>query len=587
MERLRELCRRSLALGLVGLLTLGLLSLGAQPARANDLTDWQLSVVLQPDGSAQVTERRQLTVDEGTEAYIALGQLQGAQITDFRVEEKGQPFTDLGTAWDVNASREEKAGKSGIIEKEDGVELCWGLGADGDHTYTVHYTIHGIVRQLTDGQSMFWTFYNSNTNTPPERASLEVRAPFSMTADNTKIWGFGFEGQVNFDQDGRVIGQAQSPLSPSNHITLLFQFPDNPFQPGLTQDMTLADQEAQAKEGSSYGSSEEEGGGGFMDGLGAQILAIGGAFGFFLLSSLFRKSGQGGSTGSNNPFRIDVRDVRARNKDKYYRDIPYEGPLEDIVNMLRPFDMAQIEDLFNAYLLTWLAEGRIGHQTVERGVFRKRDETTIVVDAGYTGDRALPRLEAEFYDMVVSAAGQDGILEAKEFAKWSRRNAGDLEAWWDRVESHSRRAMNQAGYVTVYESRKFLFRTSHIGLTEAGAGLVDRLIAFKNYLEDFTLLDEREISEVGLWQQLLIWAGLYGMADEVAKALEDLYPELARQVDIDYTDIILLHHFSAGLGDAYRAATAPDLTASSGGGGFTSIGGGGGGFGGGGGGGTR
>ena len=153
---------------LVGTLSLALLLAfaaaltGAAPAEANVLSDWTLTVDLQADGSAQVTERRVLNVDEGTEAFIALGD------------------------WDVDASREDKAQKSGMVLKDDGVELCWGLGADGSHTYEVHYTVHGMVRQMTDGQSMYWTFYNSDTNTPPEKALMRLSAPFPMTADNTK-----------------------------------------------------------------------------------------------------------------------------------------------------------------------------------------------------------------------------------------------------------------------------------------------------------------------------------------------------------------------------------------------------------------
>ena len=96
---------------------------------------------------------------------------------------------------------------------------------------------------------------------------------------------------------------------------------------------------------------------------------------------------------------------------------------------------------------------------------------------------------------------------------------------------------------------------------------------------------------MGLWKSLLIWAGLFGIADEVAKALEDLYPDLARQMDYSYTDVLLMNQFSSGLGQAYRNAAiadaAAEATASMGGGGGTSFGGGGGSFGGGGGGGTR
>ncbi|MFR4402396.1 MAG: DUF2207 family protein, partial [Peptococcus niger] len=183
------------------------------------------------------------------------------------------------------------------------------------------------------------------------------------------------------------------------------------------------------------------------------------------------------------------------------------------------------------------------------------------------------------------------VLESREFARWSRDRFGELDGWVDSLNRHSHKTLVEDGYAANYESRRGPFKSTRLGLTESGALLTDKIISFKNYLEDFTLLDEREINEVGLWQSLLIWAGLFGIADEVAKALEDLYPDLARQMDYSYTDVLLMNQFSSGLGQAYRNAAiadaAAEATASMGGGGGTSFGGGGGSFGGGGGGGTR
>lgn len=564
---------------------------GAAPAEANVLSDWTLTVDLQADGSAQVTERRVLNVDEGTEAFIALGHLQGAEISDFWVAEDGQRFEDMGTDWDVEASREDKAQKSGMVLKDDGVELCWGLGADGSHTYEVHYTVHGMVRQMTDGQSMYWTFYNSDTNTPPEKALMRLSAPFPMTADNTKIWGFGFGGNIHFADDGSVQGQSDTPLTSDNHITLLFQFPEAPFQTALKTDQSLADQEEQAKEGSSYGAGDaDEASGTSRDGLLDLFLTFI-PVALIFVAFVFPRFRRSNRKGEGNPFHIDVADVRKRTKDKYWRDIPYEGPLEDIIALLTPFKMGGIEEVFNAYLLTWLAEGRVRHDQVERGRLRKREETTMVLINDFDGPRAMRPLEERFYQMVRQAAGADGVLESREFARWSRDRFGELDGWVDSLNRHSHKTLVEDGYAANYESRRGPFKSTRLGLTESGALLTDKIISFKNYLEDFTLLDEREINEVGLWQSLLIWAGLFGIADEVAKALEDLYPDLARQMDYSYTDVLLMNQFSSGLGQAYRNAAiadaAAEATASMGGGGGTSFGGGGGSFGGGGGGGTR
>ena len=114
------------------------------------------------------------------------------------------------------------------------------------------------------------------------------------------------------------------------------------------------------------------------------------------------------------------------------------------------------------------------------------------------------------------------------------------------------------------------------------------MIKYYNYLKDFSLLSEREVSEIKVWKDLLIYATLYDVADEVEKQLKKLSPEFLENYDVDiyslHTAMIYSHVFSNNFLDAYSKSVQ---SSSGGGGGFTSIGGGGGSFGGGSGGGTR
>ena len=125
-------------------------------------------------------------------------------------------------------------------------------------------------------------------------------------------------------------------------------------------------------------------------------------------------------------------------------------------------------------------------------------------------------------------------------------------------------------------------------LHENGKKFTENLIKYYNYLKDFSLLSEREISEIKVWKDLLIYATLYDVADEVEKQLKKLSPEFLENYDVDiyslHTAMIYSHVFSNNFLDAYSKSVQKS---SGGGGGFTSIGGGGGSFGGGSGGGTR
>lgn len=85
---------------------------------------------VQSDGSAIITDTRTFEAHEGTEHYISIENLGESDIRDFSVVLDGQHLTDVGE-WDVNRSRQDKAGQSGVVRLDDGYELAFGFGEYG------------------------------------------------------------------------------------------------------------------------------------------------------------------------------------------------------------------------------------------------------------------------------------------------------------------------------------------------------------------------------------------------------------------------------------------------------------------------
>ena len=106
-----------------------------------------------------------------------------------------------------------------------------------------------------------------------------------------------------------------------------------------------------------------------------------------------------------------------------------------------------------------------------------------------------------------------------------------------------------------------------------------RVIEFKNFLNDYTLIGERSTSEVKLWQNYLIFASLFGIAKKVADQMKQLYPDtfetLSETVGSDVSRTVVLTNRMSN--DAFARATfRHEGTSRAGGGGFSSFGGGGG-----------
>lgn len=543
------------------------------PVYANSMQSLDFHVKLQTDGSGIVTENRKMDLNEDTEIYIVMDNLGGSDISDFKVSDFGQRLA-FEPNWDIHASRAEKAGKYGIVTTDKGYELCWGIGEYGKHEYAVTYTISGMVRQLKDGQAMNWQFFSGEGNINPSTMTLTVEGPAPMTADNTKIWGFGFNGEIHFE-NGLVKGASAESLSDRNYVTLLMQFMESPFQPVMSLNKTLAEQESLAKEGSSY--SQEEKPTSLTDRLFAPFIS-------FLVFMSFLISGTGmflrqKAVRLAKPL-MKAKDRRKLNKDQYFREIPYtEGPMTDVARLLNDIDRGKIENYFHAYLLKWLKEGHLDHLTEEKGFIIKKNESTLQLNRGPVEGEDF---ESRLWNMMQSAAGEDNRLEEKEFTKWAKKHYKKIDDLSTDMVNDSEFVMIRKGYLTQKEITVFKIFTSVIlSSTDQGDELSNHLVQFENYLKDFSLVAERSAVEVRLWDELLIWASLYGIAKEVAEQFEKLYPEYVQESQFHYGDIYAMTIFTNSFASGYHSGQS---AASRGAGGGTSIGGGGGSFGGGGGG---
>ena len=131
-------------------------------------------------------------------------------------------------------------------------------------------------------------------------------------------------------------------------------------------------------------------------------------------------------------------------------------------------------------------------------------------------------------------------------------------------------------------------------LTQEGDELSKRWKGLKNYMEDFSLLKDKEVPDLILWEQYLVYATAFGISKKVMEQLKMVYPELS---DPNYYDsrYTYMHYmaspafagtdFVSDMGStfdrmyrtassAYSAAHSSSSSGSGGGGGFSGGGGG-------------
>lgn len=116
-------------------------------------------------------------------------------------------------------------------------------------------------------------------------------------------------------------------------------------------------------------------------------------------------------------------------------------------------------------------------------------------------------------------------------------------------------------------------------LTQKGINDKEKWKGLKKYMEDFSLLNEKEVPAIDVWEQYLVYATAFGIADKVLKQLKTVYPNIDELDNINssaYMYFIYHSNFSSSISNSISSSISSAYSSSSGGGGGFSGGGGGG-----------
>lgn len=115
--------------------------------------------------------------------------------------------------------------------------------------------------------------------------------------------------------------------------------------------------------------------------------------------------------------------------------------------------------------------------------------------------------------------------------------------------------------------------------TQEGVNESEKWKGLKKYMEEFSMLDKREVPEIEIWEKFLVYATAFGIADKVLKQLKIVYPDIENSMNINtYPSMYLMMNtdFSRSFTDSISSSMSSAYSSASGGGGGFSGGGGGG-----------
>lgn len=532
-----------------------------------------------------------------TEHYIPININGEYSIRDIVVYHNDKPMQRDSNEWNVDRSFEEKIDKYGVKNTDNGIEICWGISNKVDNnTFYVKYTVKNALEKTEDGVNfLHWQFINDSIDPSPDKVKLTLKAPENYI---DRAWAFGFEGNLSVN-NGEVVVENTEKFSSPDKLILLASM-RNSIPAGRLYNGDFNDKLKQAFKGSDYNLEEAINGAtksSFSEGNASKskpflitFLIQSGLITTFIIAALSKGLGQyviGESTGENLKYDIKL------SKNKYYRDNP-----GDFMRYLKNSGLISDDaDILTYYLTKWILEGDIR-------VIDASDDKNVILDfcSAENIERLSNRSEYSLY-RILSLADRDykrGFL-SRTFGKDYNEGYEHLGARvvgtqsfkylpfdsilsiLKQMELEGIENLEKEGYTENVDTGGRFIKSKY-QFTDIGELTMSRFAETSNFIKDFTLIAERDVTEVELWGYHFAFASLFGLAEKLEKQIRK-YPDLYKQdrIGMDMYTYTSLRMINRSMNSGYKSY----VSRSSGGGGSSSHGGGGGSSGGGSGGGSR
>lgn len=520
----------------------------------------------------------------------------------------------------------------GLINDNGNFEIAWGVGLDNtsaEKTYQIAYTVEDAIAKYSDYAELYWQFIGSDFEIDSENITGTILLPtYANTKDEIKVWGHteNLNGEIyvtdlnqiefevtNFNS-GRYV-EIRTLFPPDMIYTSNRTYSTNRLEEVVAEETQWANEanlKRQKRENTKKGIS-----------IGFVIICI--LIGISLIKNSIKTFKKASQKQALKP-TIDL---------KYYREIPRKNatPAQALFvyrNTPSDFTAKEMGRIFSATLL---------HLSLKKYIefeINPENKNNITIKILKKEAEDLERSEEEVLQYVVEAAKTQDKITIKELEKYMKRYYTSLISTKDDIEKSTKKELEQNGIYNEKEAKeKSKYTTSTFaGIFSIGmiavmllpfliqyiygkvllAGLVALILlaivksiatyqyckklnlftekglneqemwkGLKKYMEEFSLLDKREVPELIIWEEFLVYATVFGIADKVLKQLKIVYSEMGQDIDLNtYGYMYLMMHtdfsssFSNAMNSAFSSAYSSTYSSGSGAGGGFSGGGGGG-----------
>lgn len=590
----------------------------------------QFEAQIQEDGSMLVTEYWDIDIEDTNTLYktFKLDNSRYSTITDVTVTDitngQNQPFRKI----DQEMYHVTKNCYYGLVNKNGMFEIAWGVGLDNSSAtkeYKIQYTVEDAIAKYQDKAELYWQFVGEDFEVNAQKVIGTITLPQSATSkDEIRVWGHteDLNGEIyvvdsntiEFEVDGRNAGNfiEVRTLFPTEMITSTNRGANKERLQEVIQEETVwaeeANQKRQMRQNIRNGIA-------IIEGVIAILLCI------VLIKAIREKLKKAKG----------LKKIEPTQEIMYFREMPREDatPAEALYLLKKqtmPFISTEIGKIFSATLLDLslkkcisfevvknekgkeeiyldLKEGTTITLTKEEGVILKflieafdgKDKITVKELERYIqkSQTKVVKLKDDIDKWVPSRLQELELQDKKEkeeYAKYNSQFGGNVVGLIFSILIGVITAMELTPLVLIAVIPLVILEIIHLGVishvqskinvfTQKGVDEIEKWKGLKKYMEEFSMLDKKELPEIVLWEKFLVYATVFGIAQKVLKQLKIVYPNIEEMAEINnYTYLYFMMHtnFSTSFSNAVSTSMSSSYSSATGGGGGFSGGGGGG-----------
>lgn len=420
----------------------------------NTIEKITMDVFIDTNGTASVTEIWNVNLSSGTEGYKPYGNLGESEITDFTVkDDTGKVYTTLSN-WNTSASFDHKAYKCGITKTSGKTELCWGISSYGKRTYTLQYKITNLIDQYEDSQGIYFSFIPKEMKQSPRSVKITISSPNGFNKQNSQIWAFGYpNGTIHFSNN-KIIMNSDGVLPTSHYMVALVKIPNGTFHTNNTFSKTFNEVYEESLGTFNYDLNDYPKNSIADISLSSVLLIPFGIIALPIVLSIIGMKLSKKTTPAKFPVEIDIgTDLKSLPSIKqvdYFRDIPCQKDLYYAYWIICQCDLESKKTyrsgLLGAILLNWIKNGYVEIKQTKKGLLNFKDNN-YAIDLTKI-ETTNNEVEDKLLMMLKKASGSNGILEAKEFQKWSKKNYCTINNWFREVIDYETERLTNLGILT-------------------------------------------------------------------------------------------------------------------------------------------